>query len=192
MIGHDAHCQLHVRLDCRAGVVAHCLRARRPASARGPILQEQARPCLHSGAGEKGNGHHRLGAAGLREGTGPRHRISTFGGHRLQVDNIQITYVFYESGLSINVMYGIDDPSGVRGFKLFDGWRSPMRSPRSSSSLGSAPSWPERSAARISRSNTTADVQTRGVGGRSWSTVSIALSRGEHATKGHGTSTHPR
>ncbi len=36
-----------------------------------------------------------------------------------QVENIRIAYVFYESGLSINVMYTIDDP-GKRavGFKL--------------------------------------------------------------------------
>src|SRR5581483_11782831 len=36
-----------------------------------------------------------------------------------QVENIRIAYVFYESGLSINVMYTLDD-SGKRavGFKL--------------------------------------------------------------------------
>src|SRR5436190_6671201 len=28
-----------------------------------------------------------------------------------QVENIRIAYVFYESGLSINVMYTIDDPN---------------------------------------------------------------------------------
>src|ERR1700680_1609965 len=27
-----------------------------------------------------------------------------------QVENIRIAYIFYESGLSINVMYAIDDP----------------------------------------------------------------------------------
>ena len=39
-----------------------------------------------------------------------------------QVENIRIAYVFYENGLSINVMYTIDD-SGKRavGFKLSDG-----------------------------------------------------------------------
>ncbi len=38
-----------------------------------------------------------------------------------QVENIRFSYVFYESGLSINVMYTIDD-AGKRavGFKLFD------------------------------------------------------------------------
>src|ERR1700742_968642 len=39
-----------------------------------------------------------------------------------QVENIRMAYVFYESGLSINVMYTIDD-SGKRavGLKLSDG-----------------------------------------------------------------------
>jgi hypothetical protein len=36
-----------------------------------------------------------------------------------QVENIRIAYVFYESGLSINVMYTIDDPKKrAVGFKL--------------------------------------------------------------------------
>ena len=43
-----------------------------------------------------------------------------------QVENIRIAYVFYESGLSINVMYTIDD-SGKRavGFKLSEGMDVP-------------------------------------------------------------------
>ena len=43
-----------------------------------------------------------------------------------QVENIRIAYVFYESGLSINVMYTIDD-NGKRavGFKLSDGMDVP-------------------------------------------------------------------
>lgn len=43
-----------------------------------------------------------------------------------EVDGIRIAYVFYESGLSINVMYSIDD-SGKRavGFKLSDGMEIP-------------------------------------------------------------------
>jgi hypothetical protein len=44
----------------------------------------------------------------------------------LQVENIRIAYVFYESGLSINVMYTIDDPSRrAVGFKLSDGMEVP-------------------------------------------------------------------
>ena len=43
-----------------------------------------------------------------------------------QVENIRMAYVFYESGLSINVMYTIDD-GGKRavGFKLSDGMEVP-------------------------------------------------------------------
>jgi len=43
-----------------------------------------------------------------------------------EADGIRFAYVFYESGLSINVMYSIDD-SGKRavGFKLSDGMDIP-------------------------------------------------------------------
>ena len=43
-----------------------------------------------------------------------------------QVENIKMAYVFYESGLSINVMYTLDD-AGKRavGFKLSDGMEVP-------------------------------------------------------------------
>jgi hypothetical protein len=43
-----------------------------------------------------------------------------------QVENIRIAYVFYESGLSINVMYTLDE-AGKRavGFKLSDGMEVP-------------------------------------------------------------------
>ena len=43
-----------------------------------------------------------------------------------QVENIRMAYVFYESGLSVNVMYSVDD-SGKRavGFKLSDGMDVP-------------------------------------------------------------------
>jgi hypothetical protein len=43
-----------------------------------------------------------------------------------QVENIRIAYVFYESGLSINVMYTIDDDKKrAVGFKLSDGMDVP-------------------------------------------------------------------
>jgi hypothetical protein len=43
-----------------------------------------------------------------------------------QVENIRWAYVFYESGLSINVLYTIDDPSKrAVGFKLCDGMEVP-------------------------------------------------------------------
>jgi hypothetical protein len=43
-----------------------------------------------------------------------------------QVENIRMAYVFYESGLSVNVMYTLDD-AGKRavGFKLADGMDVP-------------------------------------------------------------------
>jgi hypothetical protein len=43
-----------------------------------------------------------------------------------QVENLAMTYVFYESGLVVNVMYALED-SGKRavGFKLSDGMEVP-------------------------------------------------------------------
>ncbi len=43
-----------------------------------------------------------------------------------QVENIRMAYVFYESGLSINVMYTVDDAKKrAVGFKLSDGMEIP-------------------------------------------------------------------
>ncbi len=43
-----------------------------------------------------------------------------------QVDNLRIAYVFYESGLSINVMYAVDDAKKrAVGFKLSEGTAIP-------------------------------------------------------------------
>jgi hypothetical protein len=43
-----------------------------------------------------------------------------------QIENIRIAYVFYESGLSINVMYTVDDPKKrAVGFKLSEGMDVP-------------------------------------------------------------------
>ena len=43
-----------------------------------------------------------------------------------QVENIKMAYVFYESGLSINAMYTVDDPKKrAVGFKLSDGMDVP-------------------------------------------------------------------
>jgi hypothetical protein len=46
---------------------------------------------------------------------------------RFQVENIKWTYVFYEDGLSVNVLYTVDDPKPKRavGFKLSDGMEVP-------------------------------------------------------------------
>lgn len=43
-----------------------------------------------------------------------------------EVDGLRMAYVFYESGLSINVMYGIEDGAKrAVGFKLSDGMEVP-------------------------------------------------------------------
>jgi hypothetical protein len=44
-----------------------------------------------------------------------------------QVENIRMAYVFYESGLSVNVMYTLDGPAPKRavGFKLSEGMDVP-------------------------------------------------------------------
>ena len=45
---------------------------------------------------------------------------------RFQVENIRFVYVFYESGLVVNIMYAIDDPKKrAVGFKLSDGMEVP-------------------------------------------------------------------
>jgi hypothetical protein len=54
--------------------------------------------------------------------TSPPLEATTF-----QVENIRWTYVFYESGLSINVLYTLDGPGPKRavGFKLSEGMEVP-------------------------------------------------------------------
>ena len=43
-----------------------------------------------------------------------------------QVENIKWTYVFYEDGLAINILYTVDDPKKrAVGFKLSDGMEVP-------------------------------------------------------------------
>ncbi|WP_440119873.1 phage tail protein [Paenibacillus sp. QZ-Y1] len=45
---------------------------------------------------------------------------------RFQVENIQFTFVFYEDGLGLNVMYTVDDPKKrAVGFKLSEGMEIP-------------------------------------------------------------------
>ena len=47
-------------------------------------------------------------------------------GTAFQIGNIRMTYVFYASGLAINVMYTIDDPKKrAVGFKLSEGMEVP-------------------------------------------------------------------
>ncbi|HLO58124.1 MAG TPA: hypothetical protein VK179_05250 [Bacteroidales bacterium] len=45
---------------------------------------------------------------------------------QFQVENIKWTYVFYEDGLSVNVLYTLDDPKKrAVGFKLSEGMQIP-------------------------------------------------------------------
>jgi hypothetical protein len=45
---------------------------------------------------------------------------------QFQVENIKFSYVFYEDGLAVNVMYTVDDPKKrAVGFKLSDGMEVP-------------------------------------------------------------------
>ncbi|PSR32178.1 MAG: phage tail protein [Sulfobacillus benefaciens] len=45
---------------------------------------------------------------------------------RFQVENIQWTYIFYEDGLVVNVMYTVNDPrKRAVGFKLSEGMEVP-------------------------------------------------------------------
>jgi hypothetical protein len=64
---------------------------------------------------------------GSRTRDGKRDRQVSAVRHLVQVDKIQIAYVFFESGLSINVMYDIDDRKRrAVGFKLSDGMDVPI------------------------------------------------------------------
>jgi hypothetical protein len=46
---------------------------------------------------------------------------------QFQVENIKWTYVFYEDGLAINVLYTVDDPKKrAVGFKLSEGMEIPV------------------------------------------------------------------
>lgn len=57
----------------------------------------------------------------------PPHEATSF-----QIENIRMAYVFYASGLAINVMYTLDDPKKrAVGFKLSNGMEVPAeRAPR--------------------------------------------------------------
>ena len=75
-----------------------------------------------------------------------------------QIENIRMAYVFYESGLSINVMYTVDDPNRrAVGLSSPTGWKSPRSWPRGSSSQGRSRSWPAPFAAPTSPSRPSTD-----------------------------------
>jgi hypothetical protein len=79
-----------------------------------------------------------------------------------QVENIRIAYVLYENGLSINVMYTLDDPrSGRSGSSSPKGCKSPRSSPPGSNSRDRSRSWPAPSAVPTSPSKTITDLDSR-------------------------------
>jgi hypothetical protein len=62
----------------------------------------------------------------LREERGIEFGAKPLETSRFQVENIRMAYVFYEDGLSVNVMYAIDDPKKrAVGFKLSEGMEVP-------------------------------------------------------------------
>ncbi len=68
-----------------------------------------------------------------------------------RVEGIRWAYVFYESGLSINVLYTLDDAGNGRSASSSPtAWRSPPKSPSGSSSRARSRSWPGPSEARSS------------------------------------------
>jgi hypothetical protein len=75
-----------------------------------------------------------------------------------QIDNDRIAYDFYESGLSINVMYTVDDPDEQRlGSSSLTGWTSPAElASRFKFATGSR-NWREPFAVRTSPSRTSTD-----------------------------------
>jgi hypothetical protein len=58
-----------------------------------------------------------------------------------EVGGLRMAYVFYESGLSINVMYGIDGGKRAVGFKLAEGMEIPEEWRRALSSPAKNRSW---------------------------------------------------
>jgi hypothetical protein len=67
-----------------------------------------------------------VGAPHLEGGARPRHPVPPVEATEFQVENIRWAYVFYESGLSINVLYTLDDKKKrAVGFKLSDGMEVP-------------------------------------------------------------------
>ena len=114
------------RVDRGPGVVACCGRARWPASQRSSLLQEQVRLRIHGRARRRSKSTidwiHRI----LKEERDIVISSRPLEATGFQVENLRIAYVFYESGLSINVMYSIDDPKKrAVGFKLSDGMEVP-------------------------------------------------------------------
>jgi len=68
-----------------------------------------------------------------------------------EVEGYRMAYVFYESGLSINVMYGVDEGgSALSGSSSPRAWTFRKNSPPGSSLLDRSRSWRAQFGARIS------------------------------------------
>jgi hypothetical protein len=109
---HRAVCRgFQDRLDRRFGVVTCRCGARWPASARGALFKKKYD---HVFAVEPASNAqstiawvHRI----LKDERDIVIRSRPLEATDFQIDNIRIAYVFYQSGLSINVMYTVDDPT---------------------------------------------------------------------------------
>src|SRR6266487_4194559 len=120
------HSGLQRRFDRRSGVLAGRSGACWSAGERGPLLQEQVRPRFHGGACEQGQGDHDWVHRILKEERDIVISSRPLEATSFQVENIRMAYVFYESGLSINVMFTVDDPKKrAVGFKLSEGMEVP-------------------------------------------------------------------
>jgi len=94
--------------------------------AHGPATSRTSTTTSHGGAGRRRQEDidlvNRILGRNVASPSGhPRSR------HHVQVENIRWTYVFYENGLSINVLYTLDGPTPKRavGFKLSEGMDIP-------------------------------------------------------------------
>lgn len=123
---HALHRGFQHRLDRRSGVVAGRDRARWSAGERGPHLKNKydhvftVEPA--SNAKTAIDWVHRI----LKEERDIVISSRPLEATAFQIENIRMAYVFYESGLSINVMYIVDDPKKrAVGFKLSEGMAVP-------------------------------------------------------------------
>jgi len=115
---------LRRRLDRRSGIVTRGRGTGRAAGERSPLLQEQVRPRLHEPAAKAKKTidwvHRILAEERDIVIASPPLEATSF-----EVEGIRWAYVFYESGLSINVL--LDEAKNKRavGFKLSDGMEIP-------------------------------------------------------------------
>ena len=123
---HAPHRGFQHRFDCSSGVVAGRGRARWPASASCPLLQEKYDHVFAVEPAITTKTTIDWGHEILKEERDIVVSSRPLEATAFQVENIRIAYVFYENGLSINVMFTIDDPNRrAVGFKLSEGMQVP-------------------------------------------------------------------